>query len=102
LALERGWKSTFNSIISKGSTSLWTIEHLVRYIAEQQHRGAAPITPAKDYSPFANPGLGKRRALVPRTLANGMVPLQPPVFFLPENAGNKEPVRLTKSIGKIV
>ena len=98
----REWKSTFDSITLRGCTSLWIIKHRVRYTAEQQYRGAAPITPAKGYSPFANPGLVWGRDFVPRTLAKGPAPLRSPVFFLLEGTGNKEIVMLTKSIGKIV
>lgn len=102
-SLGKDWGGTFGITIPRGCTSLWTTERHMKFIvARQQHRGAAPITPAKDYSPFANPGLVRGRDFVPRTPAKGLAPLQTPVFFLPESAGNKEIVKLTKSTGKIV
>lgn len=68
-----------------------------------RHRGSAPKTPAKGYSPFANPGgWQKRRDSVPRTLAKGLAPLQTPVFSAEEGADFEETVRLTKSTRKTV
>ena len=98
----REWKGTFDFIIPRDCTNLWTTKHRVRYIAEQQHRGAAPITPAKDYSPFANPGLVRGRDFVLGCPAKRPAPLRPPVFFSSKGTGNKKIVMLTKSTRKIV
>ena len=90
--------------IPRGYISPWAIEPHMRSTMGLFLSGSAPKTLAKGYSPSAHPGGGwqKRRDSVPRTLAKGQAPLQSPVFFLSQNTGNEETMRLTKSTGKTV